>query len=56
MNEALIQHLQALIVDLEQRKEDYYADNHNQTDSHVMWLCGQIDAHLVTIAHLKKGA
>jgi hypothetical protein len=41
--QTLRQTLQLKIEKLENDKADYYADNHNQTDSHIMWLQGQID-------------
>jgi hypothetical protein len=43
--QSLSQNIKELILDLEQEKKDYYAENHNRTDEHTMYLVGQIDAY-----------
>jgi hypothetical protein len=37
--------IEKIIVRLEDEKDCYYEENHNQTDSHIMWLVGQIEAY-----------
>jgi hypothetical protein len=49
MATTLIRTLELQIEKLEDDKADYYAENHNQTDSHIMWLQGQIDGIKYTI-------
>lgn len=49
---SLINQLNNLITRLEQQKEDYYADG-NSTDSHMMWLVGQIDGIQLAIKAIK---
>jgi hypothetical protein len=45
--------LEYLISDLENQKADYYAENNNQTDSHTMYLVGQIDGYKSAIRIIK---
>ena len=53
MATTLIRTLELQIEKLEDDKADYYAENHNQTDSHIMWLQGQIDGIKYTIKTIK---
>lgn len=49
---SLINQLNNLITRLEQQKEDYYADG-NSTDTHILWLVGQIDGIQLAIKAIK---
>ena len=51
----VINALENLIRECESSKEDYYEENGNRTDSHTMWLVGQIDAYKTAIKTIKEG-
>lgn len=54
MATTLIEQLENIISDLQDDKAEYYADNHNRTDEHIMWLVGQIEG-INTAIKLIKG-
>ena len=55
MANTLIDNLEKAINRLEDEKDCYYAENHNRTDEHIMYLVGQIDGIKSTLT-LIKGA
>jgi len=55
MTHNLLTQLENLISNLQDDKADYYAENNNRTDEHIMWLVGQIDG-IKSAINLIKGA
>ena len=43
VTDTTIAKLKEEIEKLKNKMDDHYHDNHNQTDSHIMWLVGKID-------------
>jgi hypothetical protein len=52
--DTIVTYLKDIITDLQADKEEYYEQNHNRTDAHIMWLVGNINGIDLAIKAIEK--